>query len=382
MHIEEGLRHLILYENCQLVKGVFRSCIYDLTRNDLYLVPNSLAAVLEISRDKNCDEVLKLVSNKSIFNEYVSFITQNELGFICDQDELICFPKLSLEYESPYKITNALLDVDVETNLLKSIDEIISAKCEHLQIRLYCFAKEPEVPLHIILNMFEGSSIKSIDLYLKNHSEVDNHVYEELLISNPRLNFICCYNAERDISKVIYPFCNKLFHTTQIDLSELHCGQISYELLAINIEAFTEAQKFNSCLNNKVSIDKEGNIKNCPSMTESFGNIRNTSLQEAIEKIGFKKYWGVNKDLIHVCKDCEFRYMCTDCRAYVEDPEDILSKPLKCGYNPYTGEWSEWSTNPLKHKAIKYYGMEELVTERQDRLRSDGNEAASDVEDI
>jgi hypothetical protein len=38
-----------------------------------------------------------------------------------------------------------------------------------------------------------------------------------------------------------------------------------------------------------------------------------------------------------------------------------LSKPLKCGYNPYTNEWAEWSTNPLKEKAIAYYGMQDLV---------------------
>ena len=67
--------------------------------------------------------------------------------------------------------------------------------------------------------------------------------------------------------------------------------------------------------------------------------------------------------LPNASKDCEFRYICTDCRAYVEDPEDILSKPLKCGYNPYTGEWSEWSTNPLKQKAIDFYGMREMVEE-------------------
>ena len=47
--------------------------------------------------------------------------------------------------------------------------------------------------------------------------------------------------------------------------------------------------------------------------------------------------------------------------AYLEDPENILSKPLKCGYNPYTCEWEEWSTNPLKQKAIEYYGMQDLV---------------------
>ena len=100
-------------------------------------------------------------------------------------------------------------------------------------------------------------------------------------------------------------------------------------------------------------------------MPQSFGNIKDTTLEEALNHPEFKKYWNITKDQIEVCKDCEFRHICTDCRAYTERThfqEDIdLSKPLKCGYNPYTNEWAEWSTNPLKQKAIAYYGMQELV---------------------
>lgn len=124
---------------------------------------------------------------------------------------------------------------------------------------------------------------------------------------------------------------------------------------------FAESKSYNSCLNRKISIDINGNIKNCPSMPQSFGNIRDTTLQEAIEHKDFKKYWSITKDQIDVCKDCEFRYICTDCRAYKENPEDDYSKPLKCGYSPYTNKWEEWSTNPLKQKAIEYYDMQELV---------------------
>jgi len=39
-----------------------------------------------------------------------------------------------------------------------------------------------------------------------------------------------------------------------------------------------------------------------------------------------------------------------------------LSKPLKCGYSPYTNEWEEWSTNPLKQKAIDFYDMREIIS--------------------
>jgi len=110
-------------------------------------------------------------------------------------------------------------------------------------------------------------------------------------------------------------------------------------------------------------------------MAQSFGNIKDTTLQEALDHPEFKKYWNVTKDQVAVCKDCEFRYICTDCRAYIENPEDMYSKPLKCGYNPYTCEWEEWSTNPLKQKAIDYYGMREILPEFKKTISDAGDNA-------
>lgn len=162
--------------------------------------------------------------------------------------------------------------------------------------------------------------------------------------------------------------------TTERIISKHDCGKI-FGFFTPNMSTYSESLSFNSCLNKKISIDEDGWIKNCPSMKDKFGNISDTTLEQAIEMQGFKSLWDTTKDKVHVCKDCEYRYICTDCRAYVEDPDDILSKPLKCGYNPYTGEWTEWSTNPLKQKAIQYYGMEELVT---DRVKSKKDEEPRD----
>jgi SPASM domain peptide maturase of grasp-with-spasm system len=110
-----------------------------------------------------------------------------------------------------------------------------------------------------------------------------------------------------------------------------------------------------------VAVDVNGNIKNCLGMCKSHGNVKNISIKEAIKKTDFTKLWHVKKDEIAICKDCEFRHICTDCRAFTEDPEDIYSKPLKCGYDPYTGEWQEWSTLPFKQKAMVFYGMQDLI---------------------
>jgi SPASM domain peptide maturase of grasp-with-spasm system len=112
-----------------------------------------------------------------------------------------------------------------------------------------------------------------------------------------------------------------------------------------------------------------GEIKNCPSLSRSFGNIKDTTIAEAIAKPGFKDLWSIRKDDIDVCKDCEFRYMCTDCRAFIKDPDNIYSQPAKCTYNPYIAKWqgeegyvsveewriqnSDWEKSVERHPLVK-----------------------------
>jgi SPASM domain peptide maturase of grasp-with-spasm system len=102
---------------------------------------------------------------------------------------------------------------------------------------------------------------------------------------------------------------------------------------------YSEAIQFNTCLNCKASIDTDGEIKNCPSMKKSFGNYREVSLLEIVKKPEFKKLWTVKKDDIEVCRDCEFRYICTDCRVFIKNLDNIFSQPLYCTYNPYIARW-------------------------------------------
>ena len=82
---------------------------------------------------------------------------------------------------------------------------------------------------------------------------------------------------------------------------------------------------------------KQGFIKNCPSMKTNFSKLNENRLQMIIDNPKFNYLWNINKDLIKVCKDCEYRYCCTDCRAGVKSDFD---KPIKCNYNPYQGLWS------------------------------------------
>jgi len=134
---------------------------------------------------------------------------------------------------------------------------------------------------------------------------------------------------------------------------ENDCGKIDRKFFSIGFETFTEAQCHNTCLNQKISVDKKGLIKGCPSMQQSCGDIKKNTIHEVLEKKVLQKLWTINKDEIEICKDCEYRYCCTDCRVFT-DNDNIYSRPSKCNYNPYLGLWKgeeghvdvgQWLTN-------------------------------------
>lgn len=72
-------------------------------------------------------------------------------------------------------------------------------------------------------------------------------------------------------------------------------------------------------------------------MSSDFGSIKENSLFSVVKLKDFKQVWNINKDSITICKVGQFRYICTDCRAYLEDQ---YAKPFKCNYDPYLNKWN------------------------------------------
>jgi SPASM domain peptide maturase of grasp-with-spasm system len=108
-------------------------------------------------------------------------------------------------------------------------------------------------------------------------------------------------------------------------------------------------------LNRKISIDEDGHLRNCPAMGRSFGHHQAVALAEVAGSSAFQRAWKLRKDDIQICRDCPYRYACTDCRAFLEDPEAEDSKPLKCGYDPYTDTWADWTARPHATDTMKEY---------------------------
>jgi radical SAM protein with 4Fe4S-binding SPASM domain len=111
----------------------------------------------------------------------------------------------------------------------------------------------------------------------------------------------------------------------------------------IGIELFTESQKHHSYFNRKVYIDWDGNIRNSPETSDSFGNLlalENIQVfVDIVESKEFQNLWKVTKDICDVCKDCELRYMCVDNRLPIRRKENEWYHLKECDYNPYINKW-------------------------------------------
>jgi SPASM domain peptide maturase of grasp-with-spasm system len=357
----------VLFADCIPVKGFNRSIICDTQNNKYYFIPNGLFDILNQYDGKLIENVKNDFGNEcnEIIDEYFDFLIENKLIFFNPNPHL--FPKIDNVWYTPSLITNIIIDYDeIVHDFKKLLIQFETLKCSYIQLRF--FSKINIDYLRYIAQLLKDgkSRIVSIDFIIPHNEFLVIEDLNSLLSDNSRIHSIIIYNSHNN--KSYNSITQKMGYIMEVKrniLNEKHCGIINQEYFYSNIQLFTESLHHNSCLNRKISIDKDGNIKNCPSMLQSFGNIKDTTLEEALNHPDFKKYWNVNKDMIAVCKDCEFRHICTDCRAYTErthfDDDIDLSKPLKCGYNPYTNEWAEWSTNPLKQKAIEYYGMQDLV---------------------
>ncbi|REC77619.1 grasp-with-spasm system SPASM domain peptide maturase [Chryseobacterium elymi] len=353
------MKYFNLFSNILVTKGAGRILISDLQRNVSELYPLELYDLIEELKNHCIENIIDDYDEESqvIINEYLNILLQNEYGFITEDNWDENFPALSYEYDEPSILTEIFIEFS-EISVLKKIKQSV----ENLRIKhlvLYSTKRFTAEDIIEIDQIFATSVLSGIEIFSPFHEDVNKLFVNTLHKNTERLYNIVFYSCEKRPFRIQDEFrFNLYFAEEEVKISS--CGKVDLKYFNTNISKVTEAVNHNSCLHKKIGIDIDGNIKNCPLMAESFGNINNISLEDALIKPGFKKYWNLTKDKVEICKDCEFRYVCTDCRAYTErnqtNNEGLdTSKPLKCGYDPYTGKWETWSKNPLKQKAISFY---------------------------
>lgn len=123
-------------------------------------------------------------------------------------------------------------------------------------------------------------------------------------------------------------------------------GLMTYPSFRAVKEILSRNLSGNSCLLGKIVITDSGKVLPCVfSRNYIVGNVKDNTLPEIVEGRALESVWGNTKDQVLVCHDCEYRYVCFDCRPLSEGASqgrgEYLSAPYpRCTYNPYTGEWA------------------------------------------
>ncbi len=350
----------VLSSSCRAVKGANRSVLVDYLRKDAHIIPNDFYEILGILDRNKVNDVLEMIdeaSQESFFG-FVDFLLEHEFGFLTLEPER--FPKVSeaIDYDEIVVLKDAIIEIDQATfevsNFEKVIDQISDLNCNDLQIRFVSSAGGEF--LREVLEIVNRSNVNFMELHLTYHKRLEQDFLFKLLDTITALSKIYLYDSPKNeivgysIEREDYlPLNMGNIYYIKTPLAEDHCGVITFESLTFdNGGAHNLHKSYNGCLYKKLTIDRHGNIKNCPAMTKIHGHASETRLEDVLKDEKFRTLWTVKKDDIAVCKDCEFRYNCTDCRAFLTDPEDIYSKPMKCGYNPYTNKWEEWSKSLLR----------------------------------
>lgn len=338
--MENNTLYPLLYACCIPVSGANRSIIYDLQRLDYIFIPNILFEILDKYRGLTLHGINSKYNHEhnEQIEEYFNFLELNEYLFYTDTP--ILFPKMNMQWDTPSRIYTSTLCVQKATpySIENTLSELSTLGCRHI---LFVIDEVWDIStFENLINIAKSNLIFSIEINAQYHSSTHLSDWLTFVVSNPQIFAINFYNA---------PFTQSFKENENAKMGNIHF--YSQEMLVktisphpnhftVNMLHFTEAQICNTFYNRKVCIDKNGFIKNELHADKNFVNIKEHSITSVIEDDEFQKIWLSNKDNTLICKDCEYRYMCTDGRLpFFDEQESVYKMNTLCNYNPYDSTW-------------------------------------------
>lgn len=340
--------HFFLFPSCKLVRGMAYSAIYDLERRRLHRFSSQYFNLFKIAAGKNglwLGDIDKLSdSSREAAISGITYLIQNELGYFGGGPLPMITADLSERWNEARAITSSIIDVDENLHDFKTIfRQLDELQCAVVQIRSFKKLFNP-IMLVNILEEAKGTTVQRLELLIHYTPELESIDWQALFGRFQYLVVVELHSAEMDRVDE-YVLGPGLRHRLVAFRSEpvpgqQGCGSINLETLNVpTVKLYNELKSFNGCLNRKLSIRSNGEICNCPSLSKSYGS----DLENIVHVSGsseFREPWTINKDSIEVCRSCEFRYVCTDCRANLPLGA-IYAKPTRCTYDPGTGVWAK-----------------------------------------
>lgn len=320
--------YINFFSCCLLVRGFERSAIYDIQRENIEFIPNTLIDFVEDIRGRKVNDVLEEYKHNKIAKEYLKLLEEKEFIFYSANNFFPDLPALSTnEDTSIFIFTTVILSQYIYDNINSFAKNIQRLGVKRLHFHID--NKNCMEQVHKILSSLEYSQVSNLSFSIP-YQKIDKRIYQ-----NDRVKSIVLFNSPkkrtRQNSEVITNYI-----TT--DDSNLFLTQFRLYDIAISIGAYNIANNYNLALYKTIFIDGNGNIKHNFSDKNSYGNILEDF--EEIKTNTVKKLsqlWNIKKDDIAPCNVCEFRYCCTT--TYLPE-KGKTGYTVNCNYNPYIAEFN------------------------------------------
>ncbi len=316
---------------CFTINGFNRAIIYDLNRQDYYFAPVPLYEIIV-----NDDVIIFDDAETKVWKQ---FLLDKELIFTIDSpSEIELFPIASTKFETPNLFSCLILHDNIAQKLFQNFESL------HLLNVSVVVHKYDKLKTKKFLESLAKYEIDSIYLFLpEKNRNYSIHEFENLNSIRQLFN-IYLFDGSTQIEseteeKKVYDSVNVVSLPYSF---ENFSSAMLVEKMQVNYNHFFEAYNFHNYFNQKVYIDKRGNIKNGLNNQESYGNINSITKEDFLKHIGSKKFqklWNVKKEDTLVCKDCEFRFMCVDPRVPKLNSKGQWFHTEECNYNPYLSKW-------------------------------------------
>ena len=249
---------LKVFEDCQFLDGYSRSIIMDLTRNCFETIPSSLSEF--VTKFDGCD--IKQIheechGQENIMMEYMDFLLCNEYCFAVEDTYKDFFPHLKLDWDSPFLITNSIIEVgsNCDSSKIKSI--LSWVRCLDVEIRVT--EETPTYVVQVLLDELEDSIVNSISLVFP-YSQFGS-IISLKLHNYVKINSLFCYKCNSDSRSLrSMKRNNPMMIISDKELEDLLKVR-SKEGFRVNIKMVSESQNHHSYFNRKLYIGAKGEIK-------------------------------------------------------------------------------------------------------------------------
>ncbi|UOK43466.1 MULTISPECIES: hypothetical protein [Flavobacterium] len=260
--------------------------------------------------------------------DLLCFLKEKNLVFDSNEDIRNCFPQFNDDFEIPYDIITAVVELSEinALNLYKFNENGVNGQIPQFN---FIFSEYTTVrALELFSDFVNENEADTFEVTLVNGFELTEMLFKLLEPSNK----IISINNFSGV-KIIDGSNKKNRFYNDID-------EISLKI-SPNLLTYFESAKCHVYFNRKLFIGKDSEIKNVFETVNVFGYLKdlsNINIKNLISLKGLNEFWEVKKDDTFVCSDCEFRRLCVDNRVPIRG-EGKWKYNTECNYNPYISKW-------------------------------------------